>query len=91
MAIYVHIFDMFNCSTKRTKVIDDEADFFVTTQWMSKEEKEAIEQRENSLRETKFASRFGLARKVTFDFAGRRITEDKQKIGQKVLYVCRSS
>ncbi|CAH1254531.1 TRIP4 [Branchiostoma lanceolatum] len=62
-------------SAKRTQVLDDEADYFsVENQWLSKDEREALKKREDELREQRFGSR--LTRKVTLDFAGRRVVED---------------
>ncbi|NXL90961.1 TRIP4 protein, partial [Alectura lathami] len=63
-------------SVRRTQVIDDEADYFATdsNQWLSKQEREALQKREQELRELRHASR--LARKITIDFAGRQILEE---------------
>ncbi|XP_062998840.1 activating signal cointegrator 1 [Elgaria multicarinata webbii] len=64
-------------SVRRTHVIDDESDYFATdsNQWLSKQEREALEKREKELRELRHASR--LSRKVTIDFAGRQILEEQ--------------
>uniref|UniRef100_A0A8B9UKX9 Activating signal cointegrator 1 n=1 Tax=Anas zonorhyncha TaxID=75864 RepID=A0A8B9UKX9_9AVES len=63
-------------SVRRTQVIDDESDYFATdsNQWLSKQEREALQKREQELRELRHASR--LARKITIDFAGRQILEE---------------
>ncbi|NXI39168.1 TRIP4 protein, partial [Galbula dea] len=63
-------------SVRRTQVIDDESDYFATdsNQWLSKQEREALQRREQELRELRHASR--LARKITIDFAGRQILEE---------------
>jgi hypothetical protein len=61
-------------SVRRTKVIDDESDYFSShNQWQSEKERETLKQREAELREIRYGSR--LNRKVTFDFAGRQIVE----------------
>ncbi|XP_032806636.1 activating signal cointegrator 1 isoform X1 [Petromyzon marinus] len=67
-------------SVRRTQVIDDESDYFATdsNQWLSAEEREKLRRREEELREARHASRTQL--KVTFDFAGRRITEDDSPV-----------
>ncbi|KAM9223781.1 activating signal cointegrator 1 [Leptosomus discolor] len=63
-------------SVRRTQVIDDESDYFATdsNQWLSKQEREALQKREQELRELRHASR--LAKKITIDFAGRQILEE---------------
>ncbi|XP_041765861.1 activating signal cointegrator 1 [Anopheles merus] len=62
-------------SEKRTTVIDDEADYFKThSVWLSDAERKKLEQLEEELREKRHASR--LARKVTLDFAGRRVLDE---------------
>ena len=62
-------------SARRTKVIDDESDYFAsdTNQWLSKSEREALRKKEEKLREKRFASRREM--KVTLDFAGRKVIE----------------
>uniref|UniRef100_A0A8D0B447 Activating signal cointegrator 1 n=1 Tax=Salvator merianae TaxID=96440 RepID=A0A8D0B447_SALMN len=69
-------------SVRRTQVIDDEADYFATdsNQWLSKQEREALEKREKELRELRHASR--LARKVTIDFAGRQVLEAPDSLAE---------
>nr|XP_006629131.2 PREDICTED: activating signal cointegrator 1 [Lepisosteus oculatus] len=63
-------------SVRRTQVIDDESDYFATdsNQWLPQAEREALRRREEELRELRHASRLG--RKVTLDFAGRRVLEE---------------
>ncbi|NWH57393.1 TRIP4 protein, partial [Geococcyx californianus] len=63
-------------SVRRTQVIDDESDYFATdsNQWLSKQERETLQKREQELRELRHASR--LTRKITIDFAGRQILEE---------------
>ncbi|MGH0115353.1 UNVERIFIED_CONTAM: hypothetical protein FKN15_006781 [Acipenser sinensis] len=67
-------------SVRRTKVIDDESDYFSTdsNQWLSQAEREALRKRGEELRELRHASRQG--RKITFDFAGRQILEEGEKM-----------
>ncbi|NWR79539.1 TRIP4 protein, partial [Centropus unirufus] len=69
-------------SVRRTQVIDDEADYFATdsNQWLSKQEREALQKREQELRELRHASR--LTRKITIDFAGRQILEDDSSMAE---------
>ncbi|XP_068131763.1 activating signal cointegrator 1 [Hyperolius riggenbachi] len=63
-------------SVRRTHVIDDESDYFATdsNQWLSKLEREALRKKEQELLELRHASR--LSRKVTIDFAGRKVFEE---------------
>ncbi|NWH34956.1 TRIP4 protein, partial [Chloropsis hardwickii] len=69
-------------SVRRTQVIDDESDYFATdsNQWLSKQEREALQKREQELRELRHASR--LAKKVTIDFAGRQILEEDNSMAE---------
>ncbi|KAM6257300.1 activating signal cointegrator 1 [Porphyrio hochstetteri] len=69
-------------SVRRTQVIDDESDYFATdsNQWLSKQEREALQKREQELRELRHASR--LARKITIDFAGRQILEEDTSMAE---------
>ncbi|KGL73888.1 Activating signal cointegrator 1, partial [Tinamus guttatus] len=69
-------------SVRRTQVIDDESDYFATdsNQWLSKQEREALQKREQELRELRHASR--LARKITIDFAGRQILEEDNRLAE---------
>lgn len=66
-------------STKRTKVLDDEADYFSSdSRWLSKEQKDALAKRDAELREKRFASR--LDKKIMLDFAGRKVVESNVEI-----------
>ncbi|NXA33149.1 TRIP4 protein, partial [Eudromia elegans] len=69
-------------SVRRTQVIDDESDYFATdsNQWLSKQEREALQKREQELRELRHASR--LAKKITIDFAGRQILEEDNRLAE---------
>ncbi|NXE24100.1 TRIP4 protein, partial [Ardeotis kori] len=69
-------------SVRRTQVIDDESDYFATdsNQWLSKQEREALQKREQELRELRHASR--LAKKITIDFAGRQILEEDDSMAE---------
>ncbi|NXW00173.1 TRIP4 protein, partial [Fregetta grallaria] len=69
-------------SVRRTQVIDDESDYFATdsNQWLSKQEREALQKREQELRELRHASR--LAKKITIDFAGRQIVEEDNNMAE---------
>ncbi|MGH0134997.1 UNVERIFIED_CONTAM: hypothetical protein FKN15_008900, partial [Acipenser sinensis] len=61
-------------------VIDDQSDYFSTdsNQWLSQAEREALRKRGEELQELRHASRQG--RKITFDFAGRQILEEGEKM-----------
>ncbi|NXA07875.1 TRIP4 protein, partial [Sapayoa aenigma] len=69
-------------SVRRTQVIDDESDYFATdsNQWLSKQEREALQKREQELRELRHASR--LAKKITLDFAGRQVLEEDNSMAE---------
>ncbi|XP_074650091.1 activating signal cointegrator 1-like [Tubulanus polymorphus] len=60
---------------RRTQVIDDESDYFATegNSWLTTEERSKLKSREAELRQQRHGSR--LDRKITFDFAGRRIID----------------
>ena len=57
-------------SEKRTRVIDDESDYFAVDayKWMTPDQKKKLKEREEELREKRHGSR--LDRKIDFDFAG---------------------
>merc|ERR1711962_1366001 len=63
-------------SEKRTKVIDDESDYFSVDayKWMTDDQKKKYKAKEEEINAKKHTSR--LDRKITFDFAGRRVVED---------------
>lgn len=65
-----------NVSVKRTRVIDDENDYFTTTgnKWLNDEEKKLLQKKGEEQRAQRFASRLGPC-KVTFDFANKKIFE----------------
>ncbi|XP_052829197.1 activating signal cointegrator 1 isoform X2 [Octopus bimaculoides] len=72
------LLDYDNTSVKRTQVIDDDADYFSSdSQWLSKSEREVLKRREDELRNIRFQSRRD--RKITFDFAGRRIVDEEEE------------
>ena len=58
----------------RSKVLDDESDYFQNTRWLSKSEKEVVHKKAEERAEALHKSR--LQTKVTLDFAGRKIMED---------------
>ncbi|XP_045777560.1 activating signal cointegrator 1 [Maniola jurtina] len=63
-------------SERRTKVTDDDSDYFsANSVWLSAAERDKLQKYQQSLHEKKHASR--LNKKMTFDFAGRQIVEDK--------------
>ena len=63
---------------RRTKVIDDECDYFAsdTNRWLSKKERDALRKKEDELREKRHGSRREM--KVTLDFAGRRVIDESE-------------
>ncbi|XP_028172887.1 activating signal cointegrator 1 [Ostrinia furnacalis] len=62
-------------SERRTHVTHDDSDYFsANSVWLNAAEKEKLEKYQESLHEKKHASR--LAKKMTFDFAGRQVVED---------------
>ncbi|BFZ02095.1 hypothetical protein BsWGS_05134 [Bradybaena similaris] len=62
-------------SVRRTQVIDDECDYYATdsNQWLSSEDRDKLRTREEELRQSRHGSRRD--RKITFDFAGRRVLD----------------
>lgn len=62
-------------SVRRTQVIDDECDYYSTdsNQWLSNEDREKLRRREEELRKARHGPRRD--RKITFDFAGRRVVD----------------
>jgi len=65
-------------SAKRTRVIDDESDYFATdsNQWLTSKQREALRSKEAEVRAKRHASRRDRGRQVTLDFAGRRVIEE---------------
>lgn len=62
---------------RRTKVIDDECDYFASdNKWLSKKERDALRKKEEELREKRHGSRRQM--KVTLDFAGRKIIDESE-------------
>lgn len=62
-------------SARRTKVIDDQADYFsADSKWLSKKQKSIARKKEDDLAAMKHQSR--LNRKYVLDFAGREVRED---------------
>ncbi|XP_054756269.2 activating signal cointegrator 1-like [Lytechinus pictus] len=64
-------------SVRRTKVHDDQSDYFSsdTNQWLSTKERTELKKREEDLREKKHGSR--LNKNFTLDFAGRKVVEEE--------------
>ncbi|KAG8236962.1 hypothetical protein J437_LFUL016159, partial [Ladona fulva] len=63
-------------SERRTKVIDDENDYFsLNSAWLTKEERDQLQRREMELKAKRDESR--LNKKITFDFSGRRLMEEE--------------
>ncbi|XP_041362794.1 activating signal cointegrator 1-like [Gigantopelta aegis] len=78
------LLDYDKSSVSRTKVIDDEADYFAadSNRWLSAKEKDALNKREAQLRKERHGSRRD--RKLTFDFAGRQIIEAESDAGRNM-------
>lgn len=62
-------------------MIDDESDYFSvdTNRWLSHDERDALQKKEESLRASKYGSRRKKA--VTLDIAGRRVIEEEEVVG----------
>lgn len=59
-------------SARRTKVIDDESDYYATdSKWLGKTEREELEKKRKAQHAKKHASRRD--KKITFDFAGNTL------------------
>ncbi|KAJ8280909.1 hypothetical protein GJAV_G00060850 [Gymnothorax javanicus] len=69
-------------SVRRTQVLDDESDYYSTdcNQWLSSEEREALRRRAEELEQLRHKSRKD--RKITLDFAGRKVLEDGENLNQ---------
>jgi hypothetical protein len=65
---------------KRTKVIDDEADYYSvdSNKWLTPEQRAALERKGEELHAGRHQSR--LNRRVNLDFAGRRVVEAADEI-----------
>ena len=74
---------LFLSSLHRTKVIDDESDYFSVdaNRWLSDTERDQLSRKEAELREAKYASRRN--RKIVLDFAGRKVIEQEDTIGKR--------
>jgi len=61
---------------KRTKIIDDESDYYNVDNnvWLNKSERELLKKKQAEEFEARHGSR--LNKKITLDFAGRRVVED---------------
>ena len=67
-------------------MIDDESDYFSSdSKWLSKGDRDALRKREEELRSQRHASRKD--RKVTLDFAGRRVLEVENDAGVNMYNV----
>lgn len=63
-------------------MIDDESDYFSTdsNQWLSNAEREVLRKKELELQELRHASQ--LSRKITIDFAGRKVFEEGGELSE---------
>ncbi|XP_035826166.1 activating signal cointegrator 1 isoform X2 [Aplysia californica] len=71
-------------SVRRTQVIDDECDYYATdaNRWLSNDDREKLRKREEELRHARHGSRRD--RKITFDFAGRRVVDAEEDAGKSM-------
>ena len=67
-------------SAKRTQIIDDESDYFNVdnNRWLTPQQREALRKKKEELQNEKHKSR--LDRKITFDFAGRKVVEEEDVV-----------
>lgn len=72
-------------SACRTKVIDDESDYFnVNSQWISEKERVMLKEKEKKYMEEKHSRN----KKITLDFAGRMIIEEEAPVvGDLIKYL----
>lgn len=70
---YFHIIPNIRFSVSRTKVIDDQSDYFDMdgNRWLSKKEKLGLSKKEDEMRKKKYQQRHTRDITVTLDFAGR--------------------
>lgn len=75
------------CSAKRTRVIDDESDYFATdsNQWLSSQQRSVLRSKDAALRAKRHASRYGRSQQVTLDFAGRRVIDEDYELSTAVI------
>jgi len=73
-------------SAKRTRVIDDESDYFATdsNQWLTSKQRDALRSKEAEMHAKRHASRRDRSRQVTLDFAGRRVVEEDSDVATSV-------
>jgi len=66
----------------RTKVLDDELDYFSvdSNRWLTEGQRGGLRKREEELRDIKYGSRRNKA--ITLDFAGRRVVEEDSQVGE---------
>ena len=82
------MYDLRTYSIQRTKVIDDQSDYFAVenNSWLSKDERDSLMKREKELREKMHASHRN--KTVTLDFASRRVVEENsEETGTHYLHV----
>ena len=60
-------------------MIDDESDYFNTnSKWVSREQRERLERKQEEVRELRFGSKIG--KTFTLDFAGRKIVDEQRTV-----------
>jgi len=74
-------------SAKRTRVIDDESDYFATdsNQWLTSKQRSTLRSKEAELHAKRHASRRDRSRQVTLDFAGRRVIEEDRDFSTSAM------
>lgn len=77
-------------SACRTKVIDDESDYFQSSNtWLSALEREKIEKKKQEMMDQKHASR--LNKHVTLDFVGRQVIDEENEFYDEEFEDCYES
>ena len=83
-SVYFNCFRFPFSSVQRTKVIDDESDYFsVNNRWLSDDHRRLLKEREERLREERRGTH--KKTKLTLDIAGRRVIEEDQPFGGKCM------
>lgn len=72
-------------SATRTKVIDDESDYFSvdSNRWLSSDQRDALESKETNLREQKYGSQRNKPLTVELDLVGRKAIQESVVVGEE--------
>ncbi|XP_055331472.1 activating signal cointegrator 1-like isoform X1 [Paramacrobiotus metropolitanus] len=73
-------------AAQRTRIIDDQADYYSEHAFMTKEEREAIRKKEAELRSQRFRSVLERKHNMSLDFAGRQVSFQKEDRGPDNMY-----